>query len=296
MVRDMGKTIREVEADIVHLVAVNPWVNAGMILWRPQRLVTTIHDPVKHLGDGSQRVIPQFVRDLPIRYSHRLIVHGMAMKEVLLSRHNVAADKIDSIPIGEYSIYRHWNDQSYPEVKGTVLFFGRIWPYKGLDFLIAAEPAISAVYPNVRFVIAGTGEDLNRYRTMMVNPDRFEILNKFIKREEVSRLFQQASVVALPYIEATSSGIIPLAYAFAKPVVATTTGSISEVVDHGKTGLLVPPCDSQALAEAVIRLLQDDELRHQMGQQALEKTTKELSWTTIAQQTSEVYRLVMEND
>jgi glycosyltransferase involved in cell wall biosynthesis len=94
----------------------------------------------------------------------------------------------------------------------------------------------------------------------------------------------------LPYTEASQSAVIPLAYAFGKPVVAAAVGSIPEVVDHGQDGLLVPPRDSDALAEAVIGLLKDPETRRRMGQSALKKTRNELSWPVIARKTVEVYQ------
>jgi glycosyltransferase involved in cell wall biosynthesis len=290
MLAQVRGIIGRLRLDVVHLLAVNPWFNLGLVAWRLPHLVTTIHDPVMHAGDRSQRKIPQVVRDLPIRYSQRLIVHGQALKEVLLERHGISPDQVSVVPLGEFSIYRHWNKQTWPELEGTVLFFGRIWPYKGLDYLIAAEPAISAACPQTRFVIAGRGEDLGRYCSMMAHPERFEVLNEYIPREEVPRLFQQASVVVLPYTEASQSAVIPLAYAFGKPVVASAVGGIPEVVDHGQTGLLVPPRDSDALAGAVINLLRNGETRRRMGQRALEKTKNELSWTSIAQQTLEVYQ------
>ncbi len=295
MLTEMWKTVGRLRPDVVHLLAVNPWFNLGLIAWRPPCLVTTIHDPVMHAGDLSQRKIPQVVRDLPIRHSQQLIVHGRALKEILLARHSISPGQITVIPIGQLSIYRQWNGRTWPEEEGSVLFFGRIWPYKGLDYLIAAEPAITAACPQVRFVIAGQGEDFNRYRAMMAHPERFDVLNEYIPREEIPRLFQQASVVALPYVEASQSAVIPLAYAFGKPVVATEVGGIPDVVDHGHTGLLVPPRDSDALAEAVISLLQNREVRRRMGQRALKKTQNELSWTTIAQQTLEVYQAVTKN-
>jgi glycosyltransferase involved in cell wall biosynthesis len=279
---------------VVHLVAVNPWFNLGLVAWRPPHLVTTIHDPTMHAGDLSQRKIPQMVRDLPIRFSQRLIVHGQALKEILLARHAISPERIATMPIGELSIYRHWNNQSWPEQEGNILFFGRIWPYKGLEYLIAAEPAITAVCPEVRFVIAGRGEDLGHYRAMMTHPERFEVLNEYIPREEIPRLFHQASVVVLPYIEASQSAVIPLAYAFGKPVVATTVGGIPDVVDEGQTGLLVPARDSDALAKAVTSLLQDRETRHRMGQRALEMAKNELSWATIAWKTIRVYQAAAE--
>ena len=295
MMREINQSLQRLQPDVVHLLAVNPWFNLGLLFYRPYRLVTTIHDPVVHAGDRSQRNIPQMIRDLVAYRSHRIIVHAEALKEIILQRFNLPAEYITVIPHGEFSIYRHWNTETWPEQEGNILFFGRIWPYKGLDYLIAAEPAISQACPHARIVIAGRGEDMERYRAMMIHPNRFEVFNRYIPHADVPRLFQQTSVVVLPYIEASQSGVIPLAYAFGKPVVATTVGGIPEVVDHGLTGLLVLPRDSAALAEAVISLLQNQETRLRMGHRALEKTKTELSWTAIARQTIKVYQAALQD-
>jgi glycosyltransferase involved in cell wall biosynthesis len=113
--------------------------------------------------------------------------------------------------------------------------------------------------------------------------------NSYIEADKVSALFQRASLVVQPYLEASQSGIVPIAYRHARPVVATRVGSIPEVVEDGVTGLLVQPGDEHALALAVITLLQDDALRQKMGLQASEKLSRDLSWEAIAQKTRMVY-------
>ena len=119
----------------------------------------------------------------------------------------------------------------------TILFFGRIWEYKGLEYLIRAEPLITAEVPNAKIVIAGEGEDFDRYRRLMVHPERFVVYNEYVSDDVRATLFQQASVVALPYIEASQSGVLPLAYMHMKPVVATTVGGLPEMVDDGSDGI-----------------------------------------------------------
>ena len=99
--------------------------------------------------------------------------------------------------------------------------------------------------------------------------------------------------MVLPYIEASQSGIVSLAYTFGKPVVVTNVGSIPEVVDDGQTGIIVPPENAEALAKALVELLNDDEKRERMGQNALFKAKTMLSWETIAEQTAAVYRQVV---
>jgi len=142
----------------------------------------------------------------------------------------------------------------------------------------------------VKIVIAGLGDDMDHYRQMMVHPEKFIIYNEYIPNERVPEMFRRASIVVLPYIEATQSGVIPMAYTFARPVVATTVGSLPEIVDDGHTGLLVPPRDAQALADAIIRLLQDKPLRQQMGVNGHHKINTECAPDTVARQTLEVYQ------
>jgi glycosyltransferase involved in cell wall biosynthesis len=172
----------------------------------------------------------------------------------------------------------------------TVLFFGRIWPYKGLMHLVRAEPAISEAVPDVEIVIAGEGEDVAKYRSAMVHPDRFVVRNRYIPRNELAALLRSTDVVVLPYVDATQSGVVPLAFAYGKPVVATTVGGLPEMVEHGVTGLLVPPGDHVALADAVVRLLGDAELRQRMGAAGRRRACERWSPDAVAVATAAVYR------
>jgi glycosyltransferase involved in cell wall biosynthesis len=181
------------------------------------------------------------------------------------------------------------------EDDNMILFFGRIWEYKGLEYLIRAEPLITSQVPDVKIVIAGRGEDFSRYRRLMVHPEQFTIYNEYISDEKREELFRQASVVALPYIDASQSAVIPIAYTFAKPVVATRVGGLPELVDHGQTGYLVPPRDERALAEALVRLLQDKNLRHQLGANAKQKIDTECAPSIVASKTLEVYQRAVKN-
>jgi glycosyltransferase involved in cell wall biosynthesis len=170
------------------------------------------------------------------------------------------------------------------------MFFGRIWPYKGLEYLIKAEPLVTEVIPKARFIIAGEGENFNRYRSIMIHENRFSVYNEFISNNRTAELFQEAGIVVLPYIDGSQSGVIPQAYAFAKPVITTNVGSLPENVDDGKTGIVVPAKNVKALAEAIIFLMKNQEKRRWMGENAFRKTENELSWKNIARQTIEVYK------
>ena len=290
------KRIRSFKPDLIHLQGGHAWFNLVLgFLSRKYTLVITVHDVTHHTGDKDSLKVPSFISDLNKRYADHIIVHGNALKTQLINAHNRAADTVCVIPHGELSVYRKLSKQkeNVEQDNDTILFFGRIWEYKGLRYLIEAEPLISKEHPNVKIVIAGSGENFEKYERMFVNKDRFVVHNKFIPHEMVANLFQSASIVVLPYVEASQSGIIPLAYAFSKPVVATNVGSLAEIVDDGKTGYIVPPRDPKALAKAINSLLKDKNKLKAMGQNAYAKTKHDLSWDTIATKTMHVYRIAI---
>jgi glycosyltransferase involved in cell wall biosynthesis len=154
---------------------------------------------------------------------------------------------------------------------------------------------ITAEVPQARIVIAGRGEEFARYRNMMVHPERFTVYNEYIPGDKRAELFRRASVVVLPYIEASTSGVISVAYTFAKPVVATTVGCLPEMVEDGRTGFLVPPRHPQALADAIVRLLRDPALRHELGGNGRQKIDTEWSPESVARQTLAVYRRAIDS-
>jgi glycosyltransferase involved in cell wall biosynthesis len=226
--------------------------------------------------------------DFGYRRADHVLVHGKALKRQVIERFGTAAEKVHVIPhiaIGSPSPPTAFHDDGR-----TILFFGRIWDYKGLKYLIEAEPLISSAVPNARIVIAGQGDDFAPYRQLMAHPDKFDVHNRFITTSHRDELFRDASVVVLPYIEATQSGVIPIAYSFAKPVVATRVGALADAVEEGVTGRLVPPADAHALASAVVDLLRDSEARQAMGAAGRRKIDTEWSPAAVAQQAIDVYR------
>ncbi len=142
-----------------------------------------------------------------------------------------------------------------------LLFFGKVRPYKGLETLIAALGILHREGLEFQARIAGEFYlDSGRYRALAAREGlagRIEWWDRYIPNEEVPALFRAADVVLLPYTEATQSGVVPVAYQFGVPVIATRVGGLSEVVLEGRTGLLVPPRDPAALASAVRRFFSE---------------------------------------
>ena len=291
MLTFLVRQIREFKPDVIHLQAGHLWFNWALPGLGDCPLVLTVHDPARHRGDTESGKTPEWVLDRACYRARERIVHVPQMKQVLLLRLRIPSDTVHVVPhilLGDDSAEGHAQEE-----EDLILFFGRLWEYKGLEYLIRAEPWITSRVPDAKIVIAGRGEDFDRYRRMMVNPERFIVLNEYVSDEKRAELFRRASVVVLPYVEASQSGVIPLAYRFGKPVVATTVGGLPAQVDNGKTGFLVPPRDEGALAEAIVRLLRDRDLRRRLGTNGKQKVAAEASPDIIACQTLKIYELAV---
>ena len=290
MVTELVRRIRAFNPDVIHLQLGHMWFNLlALPLLRGFPLVLTVHDPLIHVGDEQTGKTPQWIFDRAYYRARERIVHAPQVKEVLIKRLGIPADTVHVTPyvfVGDVDVHAVRGVQEEP----AILFFGRIWPYKGLEYLIKAEPLITAKIPQAKIVIAGMGEDFQRYRSMMVNPEKFEILNEYVSDEKRAELFSRASVVVMPYVEASQSHVPSIAYRCGKPVVATNVGGLPEMVEDGKTGFLVPPRDVDALAAAIVRLMESKSMRKEFAENGMHKLNVECAPEVVGRMTRVVYR------
>lgn len=281
------KRLVEFRPDVVHLQSGHPWLCPMLPYLRARYgLVNTVHDPYSHVGEAL--IHRRITRYLTIKSSHCLIAHGQKMRVETVSRFNVPLRNVFNIPHGNFLLLERLKDANLSEEANSILFFGRILKYKGLDYLIKAEPLITQAIPGAKIIIAGRGA-LEEHQPVLMSRSAFTVINRYLSPKEAVRLFQKTSLVVLPYIHASQSGVVPLAYTFGVPVVVTDVGSVPEVVVDGVTGRVVPAKDTEALAGAVIAILKDESLRKRMGRKAYEYACNELSWEAIAARTTHVY-------
>ena len=137
----------------------------------------------------------------------------------------------------------------------TILFFGKVRKYKGLDVLLAAMPKVLSEV-NCQLLIVGEFYDsIERYRQLIRKLElepHVQIDNRYVPNEEVVGIFDRADVLVLPYLSATQSAVAQIALRNGLPVIASRTGGLSEVVIENVNGLLFPAGDSNALADRVI--------------------------------------------
>ena len=143
----------------------------------------------------------------------------------------------------------------------TLLFFGFIRKYKGLQVLLEAMPRILEKIPDARLLVAGEFyDDPAPYEALIEDgglADSVKLADGYIPDSAVARYFSAADVVVQPYVSATQSGVAQIAFHFDKPAIITDVGSLAETVPHEKAGLVVAPGDPSALAGAVVRFFEE---------------------------------------
>ena len=187
--------------------------------------------------------------------------------------------------LGFHPIYSTQQEEtSKTNVLPRLLFFGLIKDYKGLDTLLAAMPIIREAIPQVRLQIAGSVYgDKTIYTKQIEDLGLSDIVDtdfRYISGEEVSGYFRAADVCILPYKSATQSGVTATAFSYDTPVIASNVGGLSEYIEDGVTGLLIPPKDPEALAAAVIRFYESKLLSPM--QEAIRQYKETCTWTDLA--------------
>jgi glycosyltransferase involved in cell wall biosynthesis len=137
----------------------------------------------------------------------------------------------------------------------TILFFGIVRPYKGLEVLIEALPIVLGQV-DCKLIIAGEFyEPLDHYlesvRRLGLEP-YVEVNDRYVPNEEIPQLLDRADVLVLPYRDATQSGVLRMALSSGLPAVASNVGAFPDEIQDGVSGLLVEPGDPDSLARALI--------------------------------------------
>jgi len=250
------------------------------------------------------------VRRLSARWARRVypsfsavFLHSEADRQRFLGLYPVGPERTHLIPHGNEFLFPRLVDPGgdlrerygLSAARPVALFFGGLRPSKGLPDLIEAF-ALASAEVDAHLVIAGypayglEGSALEAQAQEMGIADRVVVDARYLALEEIGPLLRTATVAVLPYRNATASGALQVAYAFGRPVIATTVGGLPDAVEDGVTGLLVPPADPPALARALVKLLSDPDEALRMGAQGRAAAEERYSWGPIAGAVLDVYR------
>ncbi|MEA2097431.1 MAG: glycosyltransferase [Candidatus Cloacimonadota bacterium] len=186
-----------------------------------------------------------------------------------------------------YNFSKYTKSSAKSELKLTgkkvILFFGYIKQYKGLELLIRSLPDVINNIENTHLLIVGeVYGDVKKYQDAIHETgmeDRITFINRFVKDDEVELFFKAADVLALPYISATQSGVVQIAYDMELGAVATPVGSLAELVLDNKTGIMAKNVSKEAFADAIVQYfkLDQEELISNIKEES-----KKYSWEALA--------------
>jgi glycosyltransferase involved in cell wall biosynthesis len=271
--------------DIVHCHESPDYYTAALIeMLRRSRisLVLTVHVPAPHSAGGSgTNSFQEWLRRRMRAAAALVTLHGQnCIAEFRRASPNFKG-RIASAMHGVLMVPSPGAAPIQP-LEGRILFFGRMESYKGLDVFLDALDLLVKRGVQHQAVVAGSGPEMMRLGERLAAMPTVQAIGRYISPEETSLLFQTAAIVVLPYKDATQSGVLASAFGNDRPSVASATGGIPDIVEDGINGLLVPPSDAAALAEALERVVTSKSLATTLASGARRTAAGQMNWDNIA--------------
>ena len=271
-----------------------------------KKIVLTVHNVNAGRRDAKDTRLNRLTLRIQYHLADHIFVHTQKMRLELIEEFGVQPTVVTVIPFGINNAVPNtcFTPRDAKEKLGihdtdkTILFFGNIAPYKGLEYLVAAFKRILIRCDNYRLIIAGRPKNCEGYWTAIRNDIRAEeesgrILLKadFIPDNETEVYFKAADVAVLPYRHIYQSGVLFLAHSFGLPVIAADVGSLKDEIVEGTTGFVFTAEDPVDLARAIERYFVS-ELYANLNNRRREirdYATERNSWDVVGELTCDVY-------
>lgn len=220
---------------------------AFLLKRRGIRIVFICHNLVDHDSGALKAAISRWVLDMADAY----LVHSSEHRDVLLvARPGIS---VAQHPIPVYGHYPKAGHKLAKRGRLELLFFGFIRPYKGLDVLVEAMRQLDDTDVHLTVIGEHWGDPSTLLEQLSTYPN-IEAHLRYMSDEEAADYFERADFVILPYRAATGSAVASVAFHYNKPIIASRTGGLPDVVIDGVTGKLVTPNNPKELADAVRQL------------------------------------------
>ena len=268
--------------------------------------VLTVHNVNAGKRDSKDTLFNRLTLRIQYRLAHHIFVHTEQMKAELCEEYGVQETRVTVIPFGINNAVpnRHLTAGEAKQRLGiadgekTILFFGNIAPYKGLEYLIAGFRQILARRGGYRLIIAGRPTNCERYWATIQEAIHEDVQNKrvllradYISDDETEIYFKAADVLVLPYRYIYQSGVLFLGHSFGLPVIAADVGCLRAEIVEGKTGFIFRREDPIDLAKVIDRYFASDlyaDLNCRRPQ-IRDYATERHSWEVVGQITMRVY-------
>ena len=258
-------------------------------------VLASIRDTGDHLSAGRRRL-----QRLVCRLADAVLVNAAAVRERLL---------LDGFPARKLAVIQNGTSVDaagpargieerrralgLPELGPLVTVVSRLNPMKGIEYFLEAASRVAGRLPDARFLVVGECASAPGFRAQLEAIAARRGLASRVHflgfRSDVSELLAASTVSVLPSLSEGLSNVLLESMAAGVPVVATRVGGNPEVVEHGVTGLLVPPADAAGLAQAITLLLEHPHLAMCYGQAARQRVRERFSDARMVRETETLY-------
>lgn len=271
-----------------------------------KKVVLTVHNVNAGKRDSKDSAVNRLTLRIQYRLADHIFVHTEKMKDELIKEFGARVHCITVIPFGINNSVA--NTSLTPsearqrlgilDDEKTVLFFGLITPYKGLEFLVAAFQQILTHRDDCRLIIAGRPNNCESYWAALlrtsdedIQSGRILLRADYIPDDETEIYFKAADVLVLPYRHVYQSGVLCLGYSFGVPILAADVGSLKDEIIEGRTGFVFRPEDSVDLTKTIERYFASDLFANLSSrrQEIRNFATEKHSWDVVGQLTMSVY-------
>lgn len=264
----------------------------SLFLKRSTKKIAVLHNVIPH----EKQFLTKFLTRFFLKRNDGFVVMSDAVANDLKSIYPQAKYIQVNHPIYNQFGAKIKKDKACSELKidpskKTILFFGFIRTYKGLDVLLEAFDGLNEDY---QLVIAGeVYGDFKVYNGLIQqskNKHNIHLFTDYIEDSKVTNYFSAADICVLPYKSATQSGITAIAYHFDLPIIATDVGGLKETIKHGETGLIASKADKTEIRNLILKYFNDYD-RHRYVD-AIQVFKKENSWDNFAQKIIEFSKTI----
>jgi glycosyltransferase involved in cell wall biosynthesis len=264
-----ARTIARFEPDLVVFQWWQPFFGVAyfLILWflkrfmrgKPVSIVILCHNVLPHESSPVDRMLIK----IGFRQASSFLVHSTEDEANLRRLKKDPRVRVHPLPV--FDMFRHGgytktDAKAALGIEGRiVLFFGYVRDYKGLNILLDGFAGCAGRIDATLMIVGefyGGKENYIAKIDQLGIADRVIVVDQYVPNEEVEKYFAACDVVALPYLSATQSAIVQVAYSFDKPVIVTRVGGLPEVVEDGSTGFVVPPRDPGAVGDALVKFFE----------------------------------------
>jgi glycosyltransferase involved in cell wall biosynthesis len=292
----LKRLLNEIKPDILHMHYLAPLIAPAILRFKPFVVSVWGADIVGETGLAKDHWRMRFLKRLVLRHADAVLASSRFLANATCQYAKFPEERVpvyywgvdlQQFPPAQISKKNGKNDQI------VIGFVKHLVPKYGVEYLLRAIPVVRKKYPMIKILLLGEGTLRQALEKLAADLDIADVVHFLgpISHAQVPKYLEQMDIFVMPSVyESETFGVAAVeAQAMGIPVIATKVGGVPEAVADGVTGILVPPRNSDALAEAIIRLIEDNDLRESMSHEGPRFVARHFDWGKNAGRVEELY-------